>query len=114
MPGLKEQYNSTNPNMKLEPENGWYRMYPSDEDPETALSIGICFSETRGWGYWDYNYETREKEWISIEVPEIDPSLVKRTIPYTEEEQKEADEIIATLRPVFQKLREIFPGNDSH
>ncbi len=96
-------------NLLIIPQNGWYELRQKGTTEENPFMIGICFLSTMGsWGYWDYNDETRKKEWVVIDVPEKDPKLVRRAIPYTKEEQVWADEVIASVKEQFAVLRTIF------
>lgn len=90
---LKEIFNSTNPDVVLSPENGWYEISIRNAPPDENLTFAVCYhSDFKSWGYWDSD------EWVVIEVPENDPALVRNPVPYSPEEQVIVDQVIKSVR----------------
>jgi hypothetical protein len=109
---LKEVSNlKNNPNVKLVPQNGWYEMQEIDKSGKEVFSIGVGFSEEMGsWGYWNADNTTGKRKWMEVEVPEVNPTLVIRETPYSEEEREWIDEYLPVYAELFEYYAQFLPG----
>jgi hypothetical protein len=112
MSGLKEVFNSQNPEMHLVADDGFYILKRKGLEINDTLALCVTrSSEKNNWGYWDTS-DDGIKEWVVIDVPVDDEALVKREVPYTPQQQAIIDQQMPYYLEMIQWYDRLFFGEN--